>query len=125
MDFPVSISQINFTKKAQVENHILMLGDAAGMITPLCGNGMSIALQTGKISAQLINQFLGKAISRGHMEESYQQQWHQHFAGRMKAGRALQRYFGSPRLSNAFVNLFNTMPFLAGPVVKLTHGMPF
>jgi flavin-dependent dehydrogenase len=125
MDFPISISQINFTKKAQVENHILMLGDAAGMITPLCGNGMSIALQTGKISARLINQFLINAISRSHMEANYSQQWRQHFAGRMKAGRALQRYFGSSRLSGAFVNLLNTLPFLADPVVKLTHGKPF
>ncbi len=40
---PVTISQISFEKKSQVENHVLMLGDAAGMITPLCGNGMSMA----------------------------------------------------------------------------------
>jgi flavin-dependent dehydrogenase len=125
MDFPISISQINFTKKTQVENHIVMLGDAAGMITPLCGNGMSIALQTGKMSAQLINQFLGNTISRSRMEESYTQQWHRHFATRMRAGRALQRYFGSSRLSGGFINLFNIMPFFAGPVVRLTHGKPF
>jgi flavin-dependent dehydrogenase len=40
---PLTISQISFDKKAQVENHVLMLGDAAGLITPLCGNGMSMA----------------------------------------------------------------------------------
>ncbi|MEO8852236.1 MAG: FAD-dependent monooxygenase, partial [Ginsengibacter sp.] len=40
---PITISQISFDKKYPVENHILMLGDAAGLITPLCGNGMSIA----------------------------------------------------------------------------------
>ncbi len=27
---PVTISQISFDKKKQVENHVLMLGDAAG-----------------------------------------------------------------------------------------------
>ena len=39
---PVTISQISFSKKQCVENNVLMLGDAGGMITPLCGNGMSI-----------------------------------------------------------------------------------
>ena len=51
--FPVTISQINFNKKTQIENGILMLGDSAGMITPLCGNGMSIALHTGKNCSHL------------------------------------------------------------------------
>jgi len=42
-DSPLTISQISFEQKTQEENHILMLGDAAGMIAPLCGNGMSMA----------------------------------------------------------------------------------
>jgi len=42
---PVTISQISFSKKNQVEHHALMIGDAAGMITPLCGNGMSMAMK--------------------------------------------------------------------------------
>jgi hypothetical protein len=33
---PVTISQISFSKKHR-ENHILLLGDAAGMITPSVG----------------------------------------------------------------------------------------
>jgi hypothetical protein len=40
---PYTISQISFEKKTRIEKHMLMLGDAAGMITPLCGNGMSMA----------------------------------------------------------------------------------
>jgi flavin-dependent dehydrogenase len=33
---PLSISQISFETKKPVENHILMCGDSAGMIHPLC-----------------------------------------------------------------------------------------
>ncbi|RYG42761.1 MAG: NAD(P)/FAD-dependent oxidoreductase [Chitinophagaceae bacterium] len=43
---PLTISQISFDKKDQVTNHVLLAGDAAGMITPLCGNGMSIPTHT-------------------------------------------------------------------------------
>lgn len=124
-EFPVTISQINFHKKSQVENHVLMFGDAAGMITPLCGNGMSIALHTSKIGAQLIRRFLQGEISRNHMEEQYIYQWQHNFARRLQTGRTLQKFFGSTILSNVFVSLFKMFPFLASPVVKMTHGKSF
>jgi flavin-dependent dehydrogenase len=123
--FPLTISQVNFNKKTQIENHILMLGDSAGMITPLCGNGMSIALHTSKIATELINSFLGEKISRDQMETLYEKQWLHHFAKRLKSGRILQHFFGSGRLSNLFVATFKTLPFLSKPVIQMTHGKPF
>lgn len=124
-DFPVTISQISFSKKAKIENEVLMLGDAAGMIAPLCGNGMSIALHTAKIAASLGDTYLRGKISKAKFEEEYARQWKYNFARRLQAGRVLQMFFGSNRLSNLFVSAFRKMPFLAKPVIKLTHGKPF
>jgi len=123
--FPVTISQINFNKKTQLENHVLMLGDSAGMITPLCGNGMSIALHTAKIAASLITDYLEAKISRTELEELYKKRWAYHFARRLKTGRVLQNFFGSDRLSNLFVAAFKSFPFLSNPLIKMTHGSPF
>jgi menaquinone-9 beta-reductase len=122
---PVTISQINFNRKTQVENHVLMLGDSAGMITPLCGNGMSIALHTSKIAVELIQDFLQNKISRGQLEDLYKKQWAYHFSKRLYTGRMLQGFFGSNHLSNLFVGTFKSFPFLAKPVIKMTHGKPF
>ena len=122
---PVTISQINFNKKTQAEDHILMLGDSAGMITPLCGNGMSIALHTSKIAAALIHDFLERKISISQLEYFYKKQWAHQFANRLQNGRMLQHFFGSEWLSNLFVGTFKMFPFLAKPVIKLTHGKPF
>ncbi|HLY68335.1 MAG TPA: NAD(P)/FAD-dependent oxidoreductase, partial [Puia sp.] len=55
---PITISQISFEKKMQVENNVMFLGDAAGMITPLCGNGMSMALHAADIAFHGIDEFL-------------------------------------------------------------------
>ena len=123
--FPVTISQINFNRKTQIENGVLMLGDSAGMITPLCGNGMSIALHSAKIAATIIKNFLAQKISRPEMEERYTKAWTHLFANRLKTGRILQNFFGSDRLSNVFVSSFSTFPFLARPLIKMTHGKPF
>lgn len=124
-EFPITISQINFHKKNQIENHVLMLGDAAGMIAPLCGNGMSMALRSSKIAAKLIDEFLKNKISRATLEKEYLQQWFEAFASRLRTGRVLQRFFGKPFLTNIFVGLFKTFPFLAAYVIKKTHGKPF
>lgn len=123
--FPITISQISFAPKKKVENGVLMLGDTAGMITPLCGNGMSIALHTGKIAASLSDQFLQGKLSRQALEKEYVHEWNRHFSARLRMGRWLQAFFGGIRLSNAFVGLFRRLPFLATPVIKRTHGKPF
>lgn len=123
--FPVTISQINFNKKTQVENHALMIGDAAGLITPLCGNGMSIAFHTSKIAAGLIHDFLEEKISRKEMEDHYRHQWQKFFSRRLKTGRTLQYFFGSNNLSNLFVATFKLFPFLSKPIIKMTHGKSF
>lgn len=123
--FPVAISQINFGKKTQIENHVLMLGDSGGMITPLCGNGMSIALHTAKIASPLMCDFLEQKIARSQMEESYQKQWAANFASRLKTGRRLQYFFGSESLSNLFIGTFKALPSLSKPIIKMTHGKPF
>lgn len=124
-NFPVTISQISFSKKSKIENGMLMLGDAAGMITPLCGNGMSIALHTSKIASLLIDRFLQQEISLTELEQQYQKQWQQNFASRLKTGRIIQSFFGSNSLSNLLVGTFKTLPFLTKPLIRLTHGKPF
>ena len=122
---PLTISQISFDKKSQVEDHVLMIGDAAGMITPLCGNGMSMALHGSKIAAEQIHLFLEGHISRITMEEQYGRQWKKQFSKRLKTGRLIQRLFGSRWLTNAFISIVKPFPKLIDYLVRQTHGKPF
>ncbi len=122
---PLTISQISFDKKTQIENHILMLGDAAGMITPLCGNGMSMALHSSKIAFANVDNFLKKRISRKQMENNYELQWKQHFSRRLQTGRIVQRFFGNETSTAFFLKLMNTIPFIAKQIIQSTHGKSF
>lgn len=123
--FPLAISQVSFKPKSRVEEGVLLLGDASGMIAPLCGNGMSMALQGSKLAAGAIDPFLQGQISRPQMEQQYSRQWHQHFAGRLRLGRALQGLFGSERRSNALVQVMRLLPFATRAIIRQTHGQPF
>ena len=122
---PVVISQISFDKKNLIEDHVLMIGDAAGMITPLCGNGMSMALHASKIAAQQIMKFLEGTISREIMEQEYMDKWNKLFAKRLKAGRMLQHLFDSQWLTTLVIRLGRSFPSLIRRLIKQTHGDPF
>lgn len=122
---PVSISQISFSSKTQIEEHMLMLGDAAGMITPLCGNGMSIAFHTAKLAAAGITAFLSGSISRAKMEKKYAADWSRNFQKRLRTGRMVQYCFGKKILTNFFVSIMKLNKSFAGKIISLTHGKPF
>ncbi|HMC85373.1 MAG TPA: FAD-dependent monooxygenase [Chitinophagaceae bacterium] len=122
---PVTIAQISFTKKTQVEDHILMIGDAAGMITPLCGNGMSMALHASKLAADSMTAFLRHKITRQEMESAYSIQWNICFAKRLRTGRFIQRMFGSVLLTNLFIAILKPFPKIIAYLMRQTHGEPF
>ena len=122
---PVVISQISFDKKSLLEDHVIMIGDAAGMITPLCGNGMSIALHGSKIAAQQIIKFFGSSISRDTMEKNYKDQWNALFADRLKMGRRLQRLFDHQWLTGLVIGMGRSFPSMMTALIKRTHGHPF
>ena len=125
LEEPVIISQISFDKKNSIEDHVLMVGDAAGMITPLCGNGMSMALHACKIAAEQIKNFLQGTISRESMEKNYWSKWNKLFAARLRTGRMLQRLFDSQWLTTFMIRLGRSFPGLIRALIKKTHGKSF
>jgi len=122
---PLAISQISFNKKKQVENHILMLGDAAGMISPLCGNGMSMAMHASKLAFVKIDHFLTNTVSRNEMEEAYSLAWKKEFSARLRVGRNVQRLFGGNRSASFFLKSMHFLPALSRLVIQSTHGKSF
>ena len=124
-DAPLSISQISFSKKNAVENNVLMIGDAAGMITPLCGNGMSMAMHGSKLAATQISAFLYNNISRKDMERNYIKNWKNNFETRVATGKLVQYFFGRSSATNMLVKFMNKSRYLTDKLVHLTHGKSF
>ena len=124
-DTPLSISQISFDEKKQVEDHLLMTGDAAGMITPLCGNGMSMAMHGSKLAAEQVNRFLNAEINRLEMEINYRRNWKRLFARRLWIGRKIQHLFGNNTATNLLLSAGRAFPALTRYLVRQTHGKPF
>lgn len=122
---PMVISNITFHKKSAYTNGIFLLGDAAGSITPLCGNGMSMGLRASGILAQLLINFFRNNISRETLVQTYQHAWHKQFNMRIQSGYYLQSLFGKKTTTHLALKTLDKFPALTQKVISLTHGKPF
>ena len=122
---PLTISQISFESKSPIEQHIIMCGDSAGLIHPLCGNGMSMAIRSAQIAANLIIDYLhNDKGSRSVLENSYEKAWNKAFKNRLKVGHFVANLFNNGTLAEFSLWTLKIMPFLVPLIIKLTHGKP-
>ena len=102
---------------------MLMLGDAAGLIHPLCGNGMAMAIHSAKMaSEEILNYFQHQ--NRSDLEANYQKQWQNQFLQRMQMGRLFQRILLHPKLTNFGLNIVSKSPIVLKKIIQQTHGKP-
>jgi len=119
---PLTISQISFAQKKCIENHILMIGDTAGLIHPFCGNGMAMAIHSAKIASELTAQYFSGAIGRAILEQNYTIQWTKSFNSRLKTGRLLSRILQNKNLAEGLMNIVGVFPDLLPQIIRKTHG---
>ena len=122
-DKPEVINEISFERKEPVVRHVLMSGDSAGLITPLCGNGMAMAIHSAKILSEIMIRH--QLSDRTLIEQAYTHAWEKQFRRRLWAGRQFQRLFGSDALSNVAVNLARHAKPVASRLIEQTHGREF
>ena len=124
-DKPLTISQISFDTKNPIENHMIMCGDSAGMIHPLCGNGMGMAIRSAQLASDLIIDYLHKKIAtRALLEKAYTKNWNKTFSLRLKVGQTIAYLFRQNWLAPKLLVLLRWFPFLVSLIIKMTHGKP-
>lgn len=122
---PLTISQISFQTKKPIDNHVIMCGDTAGMIHPLCGNGMGMAIRSAQLASELIIDYLHKKIaSRQTLEYLYAKRWNKTFGLRLSVGHAIAYLFRNDWLAAKLLVVIRWWPFLIPKIIKMTHGKP-
>lgn len=124
-DAPLTISQISFQQKEPVHHHILMLGDTAGLIHPLCGNGMAMAIHSAKIVAELLAKHrLNTSADRFELEKNYTLAWKRLFSKRLQAGKVLASFLKNKIVEDVAINVAAKFPAALQKMIKYTHGKP-
>lgn len=122
---PKVINEVTFVRKSLSQDGIWFCGDTAGMIAPLCGNGMAMALHSSQLLATALLATLSGECTEEAARKQYQKAWQKAFGTRLWIGRRVQSMFGQPRLTDAFVRVMRPLPRLTRTLVRLTHGRPF
>ena len=102
-----------------------MCGDSAGMIHPLCGNGMSMAIQSAQLASKgVLNYLNNNKVTRSEMEKAYITSWNQQFSWRLKAGHLIAKLFRNDAVASILLDIIKKLPFLLPIIIKQTHGKP-
>lgn len=122
-DKDLTIAQISFDDKSRIKDHVLMLGDAAALIHPLCGNGMAMAIHSGKLASEIVVEHLAEGqLDRLKLETLYSQKWEKIFSSRIKTGRILQKILLNSQLAEASQSAIRFFPGVLPQIIKRTHG---
>ncbi len=122
---PIVTSNVSFHKKSTYINGVFLLGDAAGSITPLCGNGMSMGFRGSFILAQLLIAFFKTHTSKRSLINAYELAWKNQFNTRIQTGYYLQSLFGKRTTTHLVLNVLDKLPSVTQKIIGLTHGKPF
>ena len=119
----LSIAQVPFVGKTSVEGDLLLAGDAAGMIAPLAGDGMAMALHSGKLAALLIDRYLAAELTAPELKKTYVRTWNATFSARLRLGRVLQSIMLRPSLLAPGLRLLNLFPALGDFLLVRTRDL--
>jgi flavin-dependent dehydrogenase len=97
----LSSEPVIFRARSAVEGGVFMIGDASGIIDPLTGNGMAMAVQSALLVAPMLLRLLETPSRRAELEEQYRRAHRAFFAPRIAWSRGVAKLLSRPRLLDA------------------------
>jgi flavin-dependent dehydrogenase len=113
---------IFFGKRKAVENGIFMIGDAAGVIAPITGDGIAMAFQSAGIISQLLFKVRSDKLSIANIEKYYQIEWDSLFRNRIFSSYIIQNILLLNFSRNVSLEILNRFPKILPYFIKITRG---
>lgn len=118
----VSTAGVFFKARNVHADGMLFLGDSAGMIPPLAGNGMSMAIHSAVLATNLAHRHFTGHLDRNELGMRYECEWNQAFSSRLRMARTLQSIMEKPGMTAISMAAFRAFPGLFRLAVSQTHG---
>lgn len=118
---PVYTSPLIFRKPEPARGNVLRVGDAAGFVDPFTGDGIALALHSGKVAAQSLNPFFQGEGSLEGSVETYRKAYSQKLLPVFRGSQVLRRIMAAPEIVRRAAFIFMRIPALAGMAVKKTR----
>lgn len=110
-----------FRRRSPTAGDLLLVGDAAAIIAPLCGDGIGMALSGAALAEPLLALHLEGRLSRAAMLAEYAGRWRRAFSRQLAIGSGLQRLLLAPAGAAWALRLGSIAPPLVGWLVRNTR----
>jgi menaquinone-9 beta-reductase len=97
----LSSEPVIFRARSAVEGGVFMIGDASGVLDPLTGNGMAMAIQSALLVAPRVLRLLENPSRRADIENDYRHAHRAFFGSRIAWSRRVAALLSRPRLLDA------------------------
>jgi flavin-dependent dehydrogenase len=122
-DFKVyGTGNIYFGKRELVKDGIFMVGDAAGVIAPLTGDGIGMALETAEFLSKILADGIRKNKNSETVEQKYIRKWNEHFNSRLLTAGIIQKLVLYNTLIHPGIGIMNLFPSFLPKMIKMTRG---
>lgn len=101
---------------------LLNVGDAAGYIHPLAGNGMAMAARAAELAGAVVHAALSGGLGTRDVGPLYEAAWQREFDTRLRWAGHLQYLLVHPALTTHAVRLLDLQQGLTQRLVALTRG---
>ena len=113
---------IYFGRRNVVENGIFMIGDAAGVIAPLAGDGIAMALQSARLISSLLVQYNCGEINYSQLTNLYSKKWRRLFLKRLRTALLIQNIILHRKSRTFLQNTTAMFPSLLPKIINATRG---
>jgi flavin-dependent dehydrogenase len=111
---------IYFGKREVVENGIIMVGDAARVISPLAGDGIGMAMESAKLLYSVFNKYKLDNIDK--IYSKYVTLYDKIFSKRLKTAKIIQGIILNRKLRRLGFGLVKNYPSLLPYLIKFTRN---
>ena len=113
---------IYFGRRKLIENGIFMIGDSSGIIAPLAGDGIGIAMESGKLIADLYLKRKKERLTHDQISYLYEKEWNKLFLNRIKKAKIIQNLIINRYGREAGFRLVKIFPALLPYLIKSTRN---
>lgn len=118
---PISTAPLVFRDPQPMSNNIVFAGDAAAFIDPFAGDGISIALRSGRVAAECLCEIAFGRTSLANAVAAYEREYSQQFAPLIAATTRVRSLFSLPSLAKPVIFEFLRLPGLVPYVIRKTR----
>jgi len=118
---PVSTAPLIYREPQPVRGNTIFIGDAAAFIDPFAGDGISIALRSGRVAAECLSEFL---LGRTPLATAVAAYWHEynlHFAPLISAAARVRSLLSLPAIAKPAVFELLRLPGLIPYMIRKTR----